>query len=220
MNVMRKIYLLSLILLGLFLFVSKAEAQIPAIDSLKIIPHDPTTNDSVKVICYATFPSGPCNLIYHNINIQSHGIGLLLQYDVGAATYICSGIDTITLGKLNSGNYEMIAALNIIPLSSISDYDTVYFSVKDASSLITYNADTQIELFPNPATDALTLKTLLKNGEIQILNSQGKIVLKEKLSGEFSQTLDLTTLDTGLYIIKIYDKQTLTYVQKLIKLHK
>lgn len=215
---MRRMFHLSLVLAGLLFYVSGTRAQIPAIDSLRIIPQDPSINDSVKVICYATFPSGPCNLMYHNINIQSHGIGLLLQYDVGAATYICSSIDTLTLGELNSGNYELIAALNIIPLSSISDYDTVYFSVKDASSLITYNTDTKIELFPNPATDMLSLNALLKNGEVQIINSQGKIVTNKNTLNGFTHRFDIANLKAGLYLLRIFDDHNLRYSGKFIKL--
>ena len=68
-----------------------------------------------------------------------------------------------------------------------------------------------ISIYPNPSTDKQTTikfeteKTPL-NIEIEIYSTQGKQVLKKQfnsINNHFNKTIDVSGLDTGLYIIKI-----------------
>jgi hypothetical protein len=68
-------------------------------------------------------------------------------------------------------------------------------------------------IFPNPTSGILNIKSESKINQIRLYNSIGKLL---KLSNE-SNTLDLTELSTGVYIIKI-DLKNKKVVQKLIKI--
>lgn len=60
-----------------------------------------------------------------------------------------------------------------------------------------------ITIYPNPANDLLVIQSdNASNLEINILNSIGQPVLKEKIVGSFN-TIDVSTLPRGLYFISI-----------------
>lgn len=55
-------------------------------------------------------------------------------------------------------------------------------------------------LYPNPASNTLTIKTNQKiNSDIQITNSLGEILLKQP----YSETIDVSKLNPGYYFIKV-----------------
>ena len=66
-------------------------------------------------------------------------------------------------------------------------------------------------VYPNPTTDYLTVKTQNHVKEILIFDTTGKIVDQSK-----SKTIDLRSLSTGFYIVKVEtDKEVSTF--KVIK---
>lgn len=87
---------------------------------------------------------------------------------------------------------------------------TCYFtSVND------YFKDNQIELFPNPVISELKIGISLKISEYAIVNNMGAIILTGNFSN--SQSINVSSLSDGLYIIKIQDKSGKSYQSKFIK---
>ena len=74
-----------------------------------------------------------------------------------------------------------------------------------------------ISVFPNPARGMFTIKTQIADiKRIAIVDLSGRTVL-ENNSGEQQITIDINASDlqSGLYFVKVMDKQNRTYVQKL-----
>jgi len=73
---------------------------------------------------------------------------------------------------------------------------------------ITDIAESSIMLFPNPATDIITISAdgLNKNSEVQIFSLSGKILQTSRLS---QNKLNISNLQPGIYFIKIDNKQKL-----------
>jgi glucose/arabinose dehydrogenase len=72
-----------------------------------------------------------------------------------------------------------------------------------------------MEIFPNPVREVLNIKTELNIGHIDISDSMGRIVLKNKAAN----TLHVAALTEGVYFLNIYDVDNqLVAVEKFVKL--
>jgi hypothetical protein len=88
-----------------------------------------------------------------------------------------------------------------------------FLSVSDAQ------LDENINLFPNPASQSITLQIrgniVLSN--VNIYDLSGKLLFRKSLSGDYQSNLnlDIDTLSTGVYFIEL-NSETATAVKKLI----
>ena len=214
---MRNIKFRQMLTFCILLMTKTIVAQIPAIDSLKIIPLNPTINDEIKIICYATFPAGDCDLTNHFDNFQGNNINVNLNYTVGENTAICHSIDTLTIGTLNAGNYELTANLTIGLLQAIFDTDTIEFYVTNPLIISEIENHLLIDLYPNPFNGQINLQCKCKIETIDIYSTLGqKIIALNKISGE-TEKLDLSNLQKGVYYVIITDNQQRRYAKKIIK---
>lgn len=71
----------------------------------------------------------------------------------------------------------------------------------------------EIQIYPNPTTDALYISGLNHKAEVQLMNNAGQLLKKEKLT---NNSVDVRSLPTGAYIIIIKDGDQ-TSVHKFIK---
>jgi hypothetical protein len=77
------------------------------------------------------------------------------------------------------------------------------------------NSSGQIDVFPNPGIDVITLSGLHNKGMIELINAQGK-TLKRIVATAQSQTVDINNYPAGLYFIKYVFNDQVT-IQKLVK---
>jgi hypothetical protein len=89
-------------------------------------------------------------------------------------------------------------------------FSTCYFT-----SVGEYFKDDQIKLFPNPTSSELKISSSLQITEYTIVNNIGAIILKGNISD--TQPINVSSLASGLYIIKIQDKSGKHYQSKFIK---
>lgn len=71
-------------------------------------------------------------------------------------------------------------------------------------------------IYPNPATSILNIQTSLQNASLQIADLSGKVVLTKSLSNEQHQSIDISTLSAGIYIINISSEKE-SIVKKLVR---
>lgn len=72
--------------------------------------------------------------------------------------------------------------------------------------------DINIRIFPNPATDYLTVEfgtTRSDKGIINLMDISGRIVYQKDVqrNKSYTHTIDLSTFEKGIYIIKIYNEE-------------
>ena len=77
---------------------------------------------------------------------------------------------------------------------------------------ISKNENENISVYPNPFTSFITIKPTAPNATYELTNSLGQIIF----SGKNIQSHDFSSINKGLYFIKIYDN-TSAKVLKLIK---
>lgn len=76
---------------------------------------------------------------------------------------------------------------------------------------------TQFNLYPNPATNQVTITANAPLNQIQLFALSGELISTELGLGSTQKFLDLSYLESGIYIIKTQLEDGSQYVQKLIK---
>lgn len=79
-------------------------------------------------------------------------------------------------------------------------------------SLNNFNLDRKIEIYPNPATDYVTIKNLEKPENIKIINSLGQIIKTIKVNVD--EVINIEEFKTGIYYIKTENSSTYKLLKK------
>ena len=87
-------------------------------------------------------------------------------------------------------------------------------NIDDLTAIVEPNIATQL-IFPNPVSDVLRFSRA-GNFSVEILDSQGKTVLPKQAIHH--QALNVKNLDSGIYFIRIFDKNKVIDFQKIIKI--
>lgn len=94
-----------------------------------------------------------------------------------------------------------------------STAQTSYYSVIVSANPL---ADASCKFYPNPVDKVLIVKSEL-GVDIQIADAAGKPLIAEKLQGGL-KVLDVSSLDPGIYVITLFQKETNKLVsEKLVK---
>lgn len=207
-------------LLLTFFLTSNLKAQIQAIDSLKIIPTNPTTNDSVKIISYTIFPNSGCPLTTSSVNISGVTINIYASHTLDIADAICYSTDTLTIGKLNAETYELYYHLEDISPPTTYDIDTIIFTVQQTSGFqLIDNSDPEIKVYPNPTTIEISIDLKTHSTEKHDINIYSVFGQKIKTIREVNDiiTVDISDLIDGIYFIVITNGQDKQWTKKIIK---
>lgn len=204
------------LVLGAIMLCQNTFAQLPSIDSLKLIPQNPTATDEIKVICYATFASGSCNMSNHLISVQGNQITLNINYSPGAATYICHAVDTVSLGNLSAGDYSLDTYLTIDPMDAIKDYVILNFTVGNALGIGDNSSSFQVSVQPNPFSNELYIETTARIEKAEVNAISGQKIRKEIPLG-YSQKIDLSDLKDGVYLLTLTDQNGNRYSKRIVK---
>lgn len=188
-----------------------------AIDSLVIIPSTPTVNNEVKLVCYATFPTGDCVLNNHSIDFQGNEITVMLNYLVGDYTAICHSVDTLTMGTLPADNYELTAYMTINLLEAIFDTDTVNFTVDNVLGINNTSFKNEFEIYPNPSSGEMTIIGTYETdlNYVEIYSIHGNKVFQQEVKK--NRSINASHLTNGLYIVIMTDRKGHQYKKKIVK---
>ena len=126
---MRTKFFTRFLIAGLTLLSHQSFAQLPSIDSVKLILTNPTSNDVLKVVYFATFPSGGCSLNIAAADQIGNVIYIGLDYTVGMAAYICHSVDTIEINNPGAGTYDLSTILGINQQNMIADFQIHPFQI-------------------------------------------------------------------------------------------
>ncbi|MBK6345512.1 MAG: T9SS type A sorting domain-containing protein [Bacteroidales bacterium] len=79
--------------------------------------------------------------------------------------------------------------------------------------------DIEIKIYPNPAKDCITLGTtkISNDMQFQIINTKGQVLKNGQILSE-KETIDISRLENGMYMIRIISKELkFSKTEKLIK---
>lgn len=194
------------------------EKQIDIFQSVKTFPANPSTDDEVKLIIHTIQPSSFCYFDSTEISMKRNKIDLTLYYRSFACPTEFERIDTLNIGKLPIGKYELRSNLFTIRNAGIptsTDEITLDFKV-ELYSLTELSSDNEVSVYPNPFKNVIQFKNPNEEKHnITILNSVGKIVLKSTIISKF-KTMDLSELQKGVYLIRL-SNENYTKSMKIVK---
>lgn len=222
--------ILSTIFICLFSIVSYTQS----IDSIFIIPSNPTENDTIKVHIYGTNPSTGEYISKINDSINTNEINLYLYFIHCAGWTIMTPYDTlITIGTLPTGNYslhcETITDTNItdtincfddyLPPLTIDSTDTSF------SVLVTaINEGQNIErgkvlIYPNPSCNLIIIEfenRVKVKHTLTLHNTTGQLVQKIDDITTENIKIEIQNLTNGLYFYQIRNDKEIVGNGKLI----
>ena len=194
----------------------------PEIEFIKLKPTNPTINDSVYLITSVTTSTLGNYLGYE---LKKNGSDFVVDacYSSSWLTAIENYKDTINIGKLPSGRYNLVFNAFLSNSPNICDkVDSnsikINFNVTATTSIFNQELDNEIVLFPIPNNlDKITIysKSILES--IEIIDSNGR--LKKRIfdiDNSFT-VIPMENYPKGVYIIKIWTKDG-NYVTKRISL--
>jgi hypothetical protein len=193
-------------LLRLFNFLILCSVSLPVsghtIDSLAILPSNPTSADQIQVVCYSTFTSGGCDLSNFSVTISGTHISVQATHVVGMLAVICNRIDTLSIGQLPAGTYQFDYHLYDSLQQDTADTDTIQFVVGPSNGVSeAFSGYPGIRPYPNPSNGWLGfsgLETLRGPLQCTIYSAQGQLLKQASLAGASSK-IDVSGLATGVY---------------------
>ena len=200
------------------------------LNSVVIIPANPTETDIVSVIASTTDGSGDCDLESTAIsNPTSSQMNVEVCHEKGPLAYICSSIDTIELGVLPAGTYTVTYSIRrenlITPVGcsgeNILDTKDIVFTVSTTSGIALNDIiKNSVKLYPNPASTNISIEYELykttPTAEFVIYNMAGQavktipIINRKGLVKE-----DISSLQRGSYFYRIEAPEYTTITHKL-----
>jgi hypothetical protein len=196
-------------------------------------------DSQLKVAVGGGYLGGNIDIIDVAGKSHTHNIPMFYRYNYSL------DVDASSQYMVNGGYNNEIKLLNIqdLAFSTIDSIDTdsnvemVKFSTDDKyiislhgggenkARISVYKIDTStstsvtqytdhIDIYPNPVTDILTLEGLGRQAEIRIFDLTGKKVFEQSIT---RNQVDLSTLDKGVYILSITDKNKQFFRRTIIK---
>jgi hypothetical protein len=82
--------------------------------------------------------------------------------------------------------------------------DGLYPTINDSTDMSLYdvNVDRYSNVYPNPASDIVTVQSSFKVREIEIINALGQVMLRKE-GNQNIETLEVNSLEKGTYIVRI-----------------
>jgi hypothetical protein len=189
----------------------------PYMRSITVLPPNPTTKDSVKIITKVA-PSTLGRKINSNYKLNKDSILLEACYYGGSSTAVEDISDTFNIGTLKQGTYFI--KLKAQQSGNPNSCNTNKFTSMDTSFSVNLTAvnepnnDAIVQIFPNPCQNTLSIK-----GEniqqINLYNLNNQLLKHEK--GKETINIDLSTFPNGLYLLNITTNDGKKTWQKVIK---
>lgn len=121
------------------------------------------------------------------------------------------GYNFISIGEVkaqgNSSQLHSYLLKDNSPLQGINHYRLKQVDI-DGRSIISEirttkfdDSNLQVSVYPNPASDVIRLKGITGNSQVQLINTAGQVVLKQKLSG--NEVAIPAAIQNGLYSLRL-----------------
>lgn len=177
-------------LLPLLLLANNSSAQwYGNFDSVKIVPANPTDQDTIRFIGFETFPSGGCDLDNFNISVIGSNVEIDLAHCLGMLTVICKDTDSISFGPIPIGTYILTCRLSIggsPPCDSQAPIDTsqISFTVLGSNKVDDpFLNQTGIRIYYDSYNEEIRTEFSGKSGwfELKLSDLTGSVIRKEIL---------------------------------------
>lgn len=202
----------TLSLLGLVMVHFTAWAQSPPFMlSHTVVPSNPTTADVIKVIRTVISPNQAIE-VDKGYTVSTSAMKVFVHgcYAGSMLPATQTFVDTFSIGQLPAGVYGLehkAYASAAQQWCNKNDSATAggTFTVTAITALREHSAADQIQVFPNPASDQLTLSGNSVPKEVVIYAATGALIRKVYLGA--TKQISVADLPNGVYILRMADAQ-------------
>jgi hypothetical protein len=195
-----------------------------AYPSGNILYDDLTTNVQPLQNCMVNFNDDVAFLLLDNVSKKislkvMHQGSISETYDI-CATSSDKGLAAMTaFDIMNNGSQQLVAffedyrqGATVAPINVAQNYTVTSTGLEQA------NFQSEIHSFPNPSNAFVTIEipSNYANAVLTVLSIDGKVVLKTNLN-KGSSNIDIQSLASGIYLMKINSNNQKLYQEKFIK---
>ncbi|HET6989953.1 MAG TPA: T9SS type A sorting domain-containing protein, partial [Bacteroidia bacterium] len=156
------------------------------------------------------------------ITVQQITLGLLIN-NVPATSM--SETNLLTLEAIVSDSSVYASAAMDLLHSATADYDYDFEPVRQVEIPIlerkVLDLENQLDVFPNPATDMVTIKYFASqpgDNALRLTDITGRVLMTIKIGDYYNdQQIDISNLNSGVYLFTLYENNTPVAKSKLIK---
>lgn len=182
------------------------------IQSLTVLPVNPTTNDTITVIADCAFPAGSCDESTQTLFVAGNQVFASALHCIGMLTIICYDNDTFKIDPLPAGNYTFHFQLDagglpspctpgIVPGPS----DSISFVVSPAVGMAEMITQDAISVFPNPSHNRISFSGFSDSDfpvTVSLYSVEGKRTLDAELKDQQSY-IEISSLPDGPYQVSV-----------------
>ncbi|CAN5358833.1 hypothetical protein BH09BAC5_BH09BAC5_02250 [soil metagenome] len=204
------------------LLILSFTASAQQIDSIVMVPSNPSAVDPINFYIYLSFPQGGCVDVAHS-SVNGNDIYGNSFHCMGMIMSVCYDVDTIQLSPLSPGNYTFYYSLdagfgppgNCTPGFLPYDYDTIQFNVSTVLGVETTKHVLNYSVFPNPASNEISISNIENTTvELSIINNLGQTILSERLEPNTNK-IDISNFAPGIYFFLLQDAEGFTSYEKI-----
>jgi hypothetical protein len=122
----------------------------------------------------------------------------------------------ISLSELTGANLANVNQVGFWDLNGTFFMDNLYFYNETATGINSAEKSLLISMFPNPATEKLTIAAQSSIKEILVRNLVGQTVVKTMANG-LEQSVDLSSIEAGNYLVTVLFSNGQQTTQKFVK---
>lgn len=139
------------------------------------------------------------------LSVAAFSLSSIPQQNTASLTLTLTGVNAVTSSDFNG----TLALINGSPAT---------LKVIDANTGIVGNTnDNKVQVYPNPTSDKLNVE-VSSDAKVQLLDLNGKqVVAEQNVNANQKQTIDVSTLAAGVYMIKIYNAKFVKMQKVVIK---
>jgi hypothetical protein len=196
------------------------------IQSLTVIPSNPSSSDTITILAACNFPSAGCDQYTQTLSVSGTDIYASSLHCLGPMTVICPFTDTIIIHPLPAGNYtfhfQVDAGFGPVPCTPgiiPGPSDSIGFIVSPLVSLNEHITQDAIQVFPNPVKDEFQLKGLEKTdypSRVEIFSQEGKLVRSFQIAKP-EETINITGLPTAFYQFRVKKNDGSLFIIQVLK---
>ena len=192
----------------------------PSISSVNQSIEHPSSSDIVYISAEVTNADNVYLRVTNDASSYASNFPKIEMFDdgTGGDASAGDGIYTAAVPYTTSDDYvkyyieaENADALALMP--ERAEYYYYHYYVDQVVSASEYR--NYFRVYPNPTSDFVTIELETENTDLQIFDLNGKLVRQEMLSSSSQNTIDLSELKPGTYIITLKDESGIK-TEKLI----
>lgn len=190
------------------------------VNSITIQPSNPTSDDTIVVVSDFSY-NGNCafGLVTGQIVQTGSFISIYPEYCGYGDSTLCNAVDSFSVGSLPAGNYTLHIEYHQGTVCGggfdtiIANYDTTFQVGSPLSIDLLQMANNEISVYPNPTVDFVTIQHKTPINAIALFDLTGK----ELHVSHNDTTIEMRSLNPGVYLLQIEFENGVRSTQKIIK---